>query len=296
MGTGVTTWSPVTDKDGNVQTLNIGALGAGASSFPESQQNSPPAAAGVKWHIPPLAPGEVVNHFCLRATVTCSNDVNPHNNVVQSNIAYVPYTPAVPFRLHFMAGNPTRVEIPLELAVEAALPGGWSVKILAENDDVRLKPGEELTLPLEISMAPDADRHLEPPFDGWLRGELFGSLSGPFEGGLNETTWDGEHLRGHLSARLDDLGTLSGSFEGSMDQATGQVEGRLLGAWQCDGGRERPACVGLRGCLRPLRRVNVQQLVNGRAIGGLTIQVQVPMRAGPCAYPLPPTEPWVKSG
>jgi len=294
-GTGVTTWNPVSDKDGIPQTLNLVTLGAGQSNFPESEQDSPPVEAGVKWYIPPLAPGELVNHFCLRATVTSSNDVNLYNNVVQSNIAYVPYVPASPFMFYFMAGNPMQEEIPLGLVIQTSLPRDWRVKIAEDTEKIFLKPGEERIVPLEVVMADGADRFLEPPFDGRLHGELFGYLCGPFEGALSETAWDGKHLRGRLSASLADLGLLTGMFDGTLDVATGEVKGRLFGNWQCAAGQkgDERLCVGIKGCLRPLRRINIRQLVNREAIGGITVQVQVPMAEGPCAYKLPPTDPWV---
>lgn len=293
-GTGMTSWDPVTDKDGNPQILDIGTLGAGQSNFPESQQDSPPASAGVKWHIPPLAPGELVNHFCLRATVTSSNDVNVHNNVVNSNIAYVPYTPAIPFMLYFMAGNPMQEEIPLKLVVQTSLPRDWRVKLAEDTEKIFLKPGEERMIPLEIVVTEGADQRLEPPFDGKVNGELFGPLCGPFEGALRETTWDGACLRGRFSAALADLGTLTGIFDGKLNTATGEVTGRVNGKWECAGQRgDERLCAGVRGCLRPLRRIDLHQVVNGEAIGGITVQVQVPMVEGPCAYKLPPTDPWV---
>ncbi len=78
----------------------------------------------MKWYIPPLAAGETVDHFCLKAVVTSDNDVNTYNNEVQSNIAYAPYTPGTPFRLPFIVTNPLDEEIALELKVQGLCHGG----------------------------------------------------------------------------------------------------------------------------------------------------------------------------
>ena len=83
-GTGITsTWKPMKDKSGIDQNLDIANLDPGSSNFPDSDQNTPPTVASVKWCIPPLAAGESVNHFCIKAEATCTDDVNNHNNVVQ---------------------------------------------------------------------------------------------------------------------------------------------------------------------------------------------------------------------
>ena len=295
-GTGVTTWLPVTDKNGNIQTLNVGTLGIGQSNFPDSAQNSPPATASVKWYIPPLAPGETVNHFCLKAVASCPNDVNPYNNDVQSNIAYVQYTPGES-SVAFMVGNPTEEEIPLELVVQATLPKGWRARIRESTVGMRLEPGEERPFHIAVDMLPGADKQLEPPLDGELKGQVFGSLSGPFAGVLTETIWDGQRLQGRLGANIADIGVLVGKFVGTLNILTGQVKGRVTGIFQCaDRENAKRACVGVEACLRPLRRINISQLVKGKPVGGITIHVQVPMLAGPCAEPLPPTDTHVVPG
>jgi len=178
-GTATWTWLPVKDKNGNVQKLSIGTLAAGQSNFPDSAQNSPPASASVKWCIPPLAAGEVVDHYCLRARVTSTNDVNSHNNEVQSNIAYTAYSPLAPARTVFVAGNPYPEEdIPLELKLEANLPKGWKAYLKGVVHGELLKPGKERLFAVVIEMPPGADKALEPPLDGDLRGRMRGDLGG----------------------------------------------------------------------------------------------------------------------
>jgi hypothetical protein len=294
LGTGVLSWLPVTDKNGVVQTLSIGTLAAGVSNFLDSQQNSPPASASIKWYIPPLAPGETVDHFCLKAVVSASNDVNPHNNETQSNIAYAAYTPAG-FRASFLAGNPTEKEIAVELVVDSSLPEGWKVRV--PRTQVTLQPRQEELMEIVIDMLDGSDKQLQPPFDGDLTGHVFGSLSGPITGTLSETSWDGSVLKGRVTVHLDDLGTLHGRFEGRVNLLTAEAKGRVDGEFSCLGNEKaHSACVALEACLRPWRRVNVRQLVGDHPIGGLTVQVQLPIPPGRCGIAFPPTGTRVGGG
>jgi Zn-dependent metalloprotease len=301
-GTGVASWQPVRDADGNPQTLTVGTLGPGESNFPDAAQDSPPASARVKWDIPPQGSAEVVDHYCLRATVSASNDVNVHNNEVQSNIQYVPYTPAASLVSAFNVGNPTEAEIPLDLRLDPTLPEGWRVRIPEELEDVVLEPGEERPVELEVEMPEGSDERLEPPFDGRVRGELFGTLTGAFTGTLTETTWDGDELHGRLGLVVENVGRVAGEFVGELDVETGAFEGRIDGELRSEGraacGRDR-VCTGVRGCLRPLRRIDVGQFVDDEPLGGVTVQVQVPLPEGPCRqrFPdLPPTGTEVSEG
>jgi Thermolysin metallopeptidase, catalytic domain/Thermolysin metallopeptidase, alpha-helical domain len=108
IGGASTGWLPVLDKNGAAQQLSLGTLGAGSMTFPDSQQNSPPATAMVKWRIPPIPAGERVDEYVLRARVFATNDVNNFNNEVRSNIAYgiygaIVWIPPIDFRVR----NPT---------------------------------------------------------------------------------------------------------------------------------------------------------------------------------------------
>lgn len=284
-------WVPVLDNDGVPQTLNLGSLAAGLSNFPDSDQDSPPTTARVKWAIPPIPPGETVDHYCLLATVTSSNDVNPHNNQVQSNIAYAPYAPGSGFSMAFKVGNPRKKAIPLELRVQASLPRGWEVSVPGAEQIKRLKRGEERTLEVRINMKEGADRQLEPPLDGDVQGNLFGSISAPVTGTLTATVYDGSRLGGRFAGSVEELGALVGGFEGKIDTKTGEIKGRVIGIFQCGGsGKSDRACVGVKGCLRPWRRVDISQWLEGAPLGGITVQVQVPLNSGPCGVKLPPTD------
>jgi hypothetical protein len=231
-----------------------------------------------------------VDHFCLRAVASCSNDVNSFNNDVQSNIAYAPYV-RTGFSMVFLAGNPTKKEIPLELTIHSSLPKGWTTRIEEKTKDIRLKPGEERPLTITIGMTTGADRKLEPPLDGEFKGHVFGCISGAFEGVLNNTQWNGQRLLGRFSASIADVGTIIGALDGRINPLTGEVKGHVAGAFQCLGKEGlTQVCVGVQGCLRPLRRLNIRQDLGSKPIGGITIQVQVPPPPGPCSQPLPPIE------
>ncbi|MBN1136217.1 MAG: M4 family metallopeptidase [Anaerolineae bacterium] len=286
-GTATWTWLPVLDKNGNPQTLNVGSLAAGASNFADSAQNSPPAAASVKWCIPPLAPGETVDHFCLRARVTASNDVNTHNNEVQSNVAYAAYTPPAPARAAFIAGNPDpERSIRVKLEVKSSLPKGWRVSLRGIDRRRWLKPGEERTFEVVVDMPPGADKKLEPPLDGDLHGVLHGEIDERFEGALVETLLDGARLVGQFSTVVGDKLTVCGRFEGEIDLVSGEVRGVVLGPHPEKVGRKIE--LDLEGWLRPWRRVDISQKVGAQIIGGVTLQVQVPWMRGPFLKP-PPT-------
>ena len=294
-GTGVTTWLPVKDSRGNIQRLTVGTLGAGQSNFPDSDQNSPPIFASVKWYIPPLAAGEAVNHFCIKAIASCTNDVNKYNDQVQSNIIYAPYVPEG-LKIAFTAGNPKMETIPLELHVDATIPKGWNASIQEPNSQVSLEPGEERTFHISIDMPEQADQHLELPLDGELVGQIFGSISGPITGTITEATIEGDYMRGRFSARLGDIGTLEGSIDGSLNISTGQINGNVTGIYYSTieiNAKSKSISFGVEACLRPFRRVNISQTINGEPIGGITIQIQMLIRSGPCTQELPPTDPFV---
>ena len=288
VGIGSTVWQPVTDQLGNAQSLTIVTLSAGQSSFADEEQDTPPSAASVKWWIPPLAAGETVDHFCLKAIVTADNDVNPHNNEVQSNVAYVLYAAARRFTIGFFAANAGKQAIPLELGLDSALPKSWSAW-LGDGAGEMLKPGDERLVRLTLEIPAEGEARLEPPFDGEVRGRLLGHLSGPGHGALTGVVAHGERLVGRLAATIEGIAVVVGQFEGAVDGRTGALKGRVVGMVQ-SAAAARLEYLGLafEGWLRPWRRVDVTQLVGGATLGGLTVQVQRTQPEGPWQK-LPPT-------
>jgi len=295
ISTAPTTWLDVVDKDGNQQTLNIGTLSAGQSNFSDSEQNTPPASASIKWCIPPLASGEVVHHFCLRAVVNSSNEVNPHNNQVQSNILYTAYSPPAPAGFNFWVGNPMEKEIPIDLKVDATLPKGWRVQLVDDFKNVWLKPGEKRLIKLMLKANRGADKILEQPLDGDLYGEIYGHICGPFTGSLTETMMEGERLRGHFAGTIPYVGVVVGEFDGRINLKTGAVKGRATVSDPCLKRIER-TCIGINAHLRPWRRVNISQWMGKELLGGITVQVQIPWEKGPFGLRLYSTESKVMLG
>ena len=165
---------------------------------------------------------------------------------------------------------------------------------MEDTQGILLKPREERLLNLTIDMPPGEDQQLEPPFDGEVRGKVFDSLSGSFTGTLTQTNWDGERLKGQLAANLNEIGSFIGNFEGTLDVKTWQIQGRAIGDFQ-DAGTENTSQLSLEieACLRPLRRIDISQLVNGQPTNGTTVQVQVSIPDNPYDWKLPPTDTYV---
>jgi hypothetical protein len=82
----------------------------------------------------------------------------------------------------------------------------------------------------------------------------------------------------------DENGTITGSFEGVVKTLTLEIKGWIIGVLQSPGkdNGERTS-VGIKGCLRPWRRVDISQVVRGQAIGGITVLVQVPSPGAGCS-------------
>jgi Zn-dependent metalloprotease len=278
IGSAPTGWLPMVDKNGVTQTLTIGTLATGSSTFPDSQQNSPPAAAGVKWFIPPIPAGETVDHYCIRAVVSATNDVNNYNNDVQSNIAYSLFSGITSgiVDLDFLMGNPTRKTIPADALVVPHLPDGWSVKLEGLDRRRRLKPQEELVVHVKVAAPRGGALPLTAPFDGRVDGEVRGCWAGALRGHLSGASEDPAQLAGRLSAIVADLGELTGAFEGQLDPDSG----RLRGTWSTTGGcgkNTTPMCLLVAAVLHPDRSVDIAQRIGGEAVGGVTLWIQVPL-------------------
>jgi Zn-dependent metalloprotease len=284
-------WLPMTDKDGNIQTLNLGTLAAGQSSFDDSAQDTPPGTAMVKWWIPPLEPGETVDHFCMRARVFSISDVDAFNNEVQSNVAYVPYVPGSGFRAGFFVGNERREPLPLELVVGHTLPEEWRFRFVEPVQGIVLKPGERRRIHAVIDAPASEGTRLEPPFDGRIRGRISGEHGGSYVGTLFRSRFNGGQLTGQVSLNLHDGAHLSGQFSGALHVDTARFEGRAAGVLQRPHGKGTSKVeVQIEGWLRPDRVVNVGQYHGKQPLGGVSFQVQVPLPAGTGFEALPPTD------
>jgi Zn-dependent metalloprotease len=291
--TGGATWFPMTDIDGNIQVLSVGNLASGTSNFNDSAQNTPPATAMVKWWIPPIESGETVNHYCIRARAFSITDTDTYNNEVQSNIAYAPYVPGS-FRMGFFANNPMLHAIPLELSVTDTLPKGWNVRLIEQVNNTILKPGESIRVHADISMPANAGGRIEAPFDGKVTGKFSGKLATEFIGSIFTSIIKGDKFQAQMAVTAVDGSNIVGKFIGTLDTATARFKGILTGNLQStDGDKTLSISLNAEGCLRPTRVVNIGQYYKGQPLGGISVQVQVPLPEGSCFEQLPPTDTFV---
>jgi hypothetical protein len=291
-GTAPVFWSPMRDAALVIQQLAIDALLPGADNFSLDDQDIPPEAARVLWSVPPLELGEEVDHYCIRATMTADNDVNPHNGVIQSNIAYSTFMGMMRIARAFNIGNPTDRPLRPQLTLATTLPAGWRVRLREDLAGLILPPQTERTVHVDIERpadtSPDDDTRCSPPFAGEVRGELEGSLNGQVRGTFTRVRGSAAALTGTIALRIQGGGLLVGRFEGRLDCACGELSGRVVGVFQC-GVESRRRCVQLRACLRPYRRVEIRQYDGERTLGGITLQFQVPMPPK-CHWPHAPTD------
>jgi Zn-dependent metalloprotease len=286
-GTAPVFWSPVRDAAVVKQQLTIASLGAGGENFGMDDQDTPPLTARVLWSVPHLQDGEEVDHYCIRATISAPNDVNPHNGTIQSNVAYSVMSGLMRLSHAFNVGNPTERPLRPVLKLASTLPAGWRARIREELDNIVMPPQTEQTVHVDIERpdgsSPDDDTRCTPPFDGEVRGELTGLLRGQVAGTFTRVRGTAAALRGTVALRIKGGGLLTGRFEGRLDCSSATLIGRVAGVFQC-GTETRKACVHLKACLRPYRRVEIEQLDGARTLGGITLQFQVPMPES-CKWP-----------
>lgn len=278
------TWFPITDKDGNIQTLNLGNLTAGTSNFPDSAQNTPPLTAMIKWWIPPIDAGETVDHYCIRANVFSISDGNAANNEVQSNIAYVPYAPGSGLRMGFLTTNPFKHAIPVQLKITNTLPKSWNIRLVEQVNGMVLKPGDAHRAHITVDMPCKNNAALEAPFDGSVKGNYLGVY---YTGSLFNAKNTNGVFAAQLSINTNSGRHITGSFEGDLNTATAKFKGMFN-----DGNESHP----IEGCLRPSRIINIAQYYKEEPFGGLSMQVQVPLPEGSCFEKLPPTDVYVATG
>jgi Zn-dependent metalloprotease len=291
-GTAPVFWSPMRDAAVVKQQLTMASLAAGSENFSMDDQDTPPLTARVLWSVPPLQDGEEVDHYCIRATISAANDVNPHNATIQSNVAYSVMSGLMRLSHAFNIGNPTNRPLRPVLKLASALPPGWRVRIREDLDAIRLPPQTEQTVHVDVERpdgsSADDDTRCMPPFDGEVRGEVTGLLRGPVTGTFTRVRGTPAALRGTVALRMKGGGLLTGHLEGRLDCPSATLSGRVAGVLQC-GDDTRKACVHLTACLRPYRRVEIEQLDGARrTLGGITLQLQIPMPES-CKWPHAPT-------
>jgi hypothetical protein len=175
-----------------------------------------------------------------------------------------------PRAVEFLVGNPTGRTVTTRLVATVSLPEGWTATLSAEEiivdaDDVGV---------VRLDVTPGADGAGLPPFDGAVSGRVDGAVSGTLTGELSGSVEVAGVLCGTVSGVLDGMIAVHGAFTGAFDPATGALSGVLAGGY--DGATDHFATavrLSVSGLLRPYRRVEVAQLVDGRPVGGITFGI-----------------------
>jgi hypothetical protein len=152
-----------------------------------------------------------------------------------------------------------------------------------------LKPGEAKRTHLIIDMPPKTGNYLEDPYDGMIKGRIMDSPQSAFTGLLFNARVEGNGLKGQMSINTDTLQHITGLFGGNLELTTGAFKGKIQ---YLENGMGHS--VQAEGCLRPIRIINISQYHKGEAVGGLSVQVQVPLPPGNCFEELPDTDVLVR--
>jgi Zn-dependent metalloprotease len=264
-------------------TLHIATLPAGDMNFEDVYTDSD----CVMWYLDPSEISDAVDHFCLRAKIICltsPNHDNDYENYVQSNVHHVPADPDsdTDSTITFRVGNPDRKrEIPLVLYVEHSLPRDVVLKPLFDEKKIILKPREEKIVQYKLLIPKGILKALNPPFDGELAGSIYGDLCGPFSGNLSQVKHEKKGIiSATIAGKVGKIGSITGRFTGKINRKNATVEGRALVSFSPAEGRrkEKEFMIGLDAKLSPIRAVNFTQMVDGKAIGGITARVVLKIR------------------
>lgn len=271
-------WKRCQDASGNNCTKTLTLLPAGASAFEATYTD----ADAVNWFLDPAEITDEIDHFCLRAKILCEapNHDNDYENFVQSNVQHVLADEAgdTDGLIAFRVANFDREKtIPLDLRIDHTLPKGAVVKSVEKIKKMKLKPGEERTLAFKYYIPRAAIAELRPPYEGELRGAVYGEICGPFSGNLSKVIANGKGgIEGVLSGQIGNIGTVTGRFEGQIEIKQKYIDGRALVSFTpYQPGKENRLnrVVGLKARLKPIRVVNFMQMVDGVAIGGVTVSL-----------------------
>lgn len=186
------------------------------------------------------------------------------------------------------AANFTKKPIPLNIEIKHSLPRGFKLAIKnAEALKKRLKPGEKRTLVWKITPPKEKPKTLLPPYDGLLNADVKGEPGGTVIGELSNVKTrrvasrlpvTGVKFSGQLSGILEShaKGSISGMFTGELDPAKATFNGTFEGSSNLSNGKIQTLKLHLEGCLLPTRTVDITQLVNGEAAGGVTVSIAMP--------------------
>ena len=274
-----TDWRRCEDALGTDTTLIIANLPAGSNTFDDAYTD----ADAVLWYLDPAEITDEVHHFCLRAKILCDapNHDNDYENYVQSNIQHVEADPDgdTDATIAFRVGNfVSRKTIPADVRIEHTLPKGISLQPTVDVGKISLRFGEERTIKYKLVVPGQTIKELRPPFDGDIEGKVYGDLCGRIRGTLSGIEHLGKgRIVGTIAARVGSLGMINGRIEGELSLRDGSLAGRGAVLFSPSNAMCKPArrMVGVKVTLRPTRVVNFAQLVNGEAVGGVTMKLVV---------------------
>jgi Zn-dependent metalloprotease len=281
-------WMPCQTQAGTDCILDIPLLPAGSMNF--TDPNNPPADQGVDWYLDPSIVTTNVDHFCVRAVIeftgpTPANHDNDCPNYVQSNIQFETLDAGDGFKIAIVVQNWLDETVPLDLKIEHSLPKGVDLKYLGIKPwkDIVLNYGKEQVLKWYVSTPKRMSETLLPPYDGTIKGKVYGKVSGPFEGQISQIIQKRSvkatntiKIEATIAGTLGILARLTGRLYGELDLKNRTIHGRIIGNINFRGTRHSISPeMAIKGRIAPTRAIHFTQLVAGKPVGGVTVNVKL---------------------
>jgi Zn-dependent metalloprotease len=282
-------WMPCQDQAGTDCVLDIALLPAGSMNF--TDPNNPPANQAVNWYLDPAVVTTDVDHFCVRAAIEFTGDVpanhdNDCPNHVQSNIQYETPDPGDGFKVAILAQNWLDKRVPLDLKIEHTLPKGVDLKYIGTKPlkGMTLDYGKEKVLKWYVSTPRTPPELIPPPYDGTIKGKIYGDVAGPFEGQISHVAGtrtskarDTIKIEATIAGTLGTLARITGKLRGELNLRNGKIHARITGNVYYKGKRIATSPeMAIKGSIDPTRTINFTQLIEGKMVGGVTVNVKLP--------------------
>jgi hypothetical protein len=271
-------WRRCQDAAGSDCNLLLANLPAGGMHFDDTYTD----ANAVNWYLDPDEISDEVDHFCLRAKILCDapNHDNDHENYVQSNVHHIlvdsdsDTDTMIAFRV---ANFHSKKKIPVDLRVEHTLPKGLVFEPTMELREILLKPGEERTIGFKLRVVGRAIRELRPPYDGEIMGHLHGELCGEFHGNVADVKFNPRRkcIDCMIAGNLDEVGSITGRLNAQLNLKSRAVNGRAIVRFTPFSKKMKAGlrAIGISAKLDPIRIINFTQMVEGKAVGGVTVRL-----------------------
>ena len=282
-------WMPCKDQAGTDCILDIALLPAGSMNF--NDPNNPPANQAVNWYLDPSVVTTDVDHFCVRAVIEFTgaipaNHDNDCPNYVQSNIQYETVDSGDGFKIAILAQNWLDKRVPLDIKIEHTLPKGVGLKYIGIKPlkGIMLDYGKEEVLKWYVSVPRTPSELIFPPYDGTIKGKIYGDVAGPFEGQISQVTEkhtlkteDTIRIEANVAGTLGILARMTGKLQGELNLRNGKIHAKISGNLYYKGRRSSISPqMAIRGNIDPIRAINFTQFVAGEPVGGVTVNVKLP--------------------